>query len=151
MTLIVEPGDPKDHQIVALLQASHTLMDSLFSPEDNHYLSVDDLCAPDMDFFIAREGDVTLGCAALSDKVDYGEIKFMFVDENARSKGVADALMRQVEDQARERELPALKLETGDLLHAALRLYARHGFSKCQPFGSYTASDSSVFMEKQLN
>lgn len=150
MTLIIETGDPRDLQIVALLQASHALMDSLFSPEDNHYLSIDDLCASDIDFFIAREGDVTLGCAALSDKADYGEVKFMFVNEGARGKGVADALMRQIEDQARERDLPVLKLETGDLLHAALRLYARHGFSKCKPFGSYAASESSIFMEKRL-
>lgn len=150
MTLIVEQGNPRDAQAVALLQASHALMDSLFSPEDNHYLSIDDLCASDIDFFIAREGDITLGCAALSDKVDYGEIKFMFVSEDARGKGVANALMRQVEDQARERDLPVLKLETGDLLHAALRLYAQHGFSNCKPFGSYTASDSSIFMEKHL-
>ena len=150
MTLIIEPGDPRDPQVTALLQASHTLMENLFPPEDNHYLSIDALCTPDIHFFIAREGDITLGCAALADKPEYGELKSMFVAEAARGKGAADALMRQLEDHARTLKLPVLKLETGNLLHAAHKLYERHGFSLCQPFGDYTANDTSIFMEKRL-
>lgn len=150
MTLIVEAGNPRDTQVVELLKASHALMDHLFQMEDNHYLSVDDLCAANIYFFTAREGRVILGCGALADKGEYGEIKFMFVHEDARGKGVANALMRQIEDQARESNLSELKLETGNLLHAALKLYARHGYSQCAPFGDYTASKSSVFMEKGL-
>ncbi len=150
MTLIIEPGDPRDPQATALLQASHALMESLFPPEDNHFLSIDALCTPDIHFFIAREGDNTFGCAALADKTEYGEVKSMFVAEAARGKGAADALMRQLEDHARRLKLPALKLETGSLLHAAHKLYERHGFSLCQPFGNYTANDTSLFMEKRL-
>ncbi len=150
MTLIVEAGDPRDPQATALLQASHALMESLFAPEDNHFLSIDALCTPDIHFFIAREAGTTLGCAALADKTEYGEIKSMFVSEAARGKGAADALMRQLEDHAQTLNLPMLKLETGNLLHAAHRLYARHGFSLCLPFGDYTANESSIFMEKRL-
>ena len=148
--LIVEQGDPRAPQATALLQASHALMESLFPPEDNHYLSIDALCTPDIRFFIAREGDTVLGCAALADKGDYGEMKSMFVSEDARGKGVADALMRQLEDYARELDLPVIRLETGDLLHAAHRLYERHGYVKCGPFGDYVANKTSVFMEKRL-
>lgn len=150
MTLIIETGDPHAPQATALLQASHALMESLFPPEDNHFLSIDALCTPDIHFFIAREGDSVLGCAAVADRSEYGEIKSMFVSETARGKGVADALMRQLEDHARSLKLPALKLETGDLLHAAHKLYERYGFSRCGPFGDYTANASSIFMEKQL-
>ncbi len=91
-----------------------------------------------------------LGCAALANKGDYGEMKSMFVSEDARGKGVADALIRQLEDYARELDLPMIRLETGDLLHAAHRLYERHGFVKCGPFGDYVANKTSVFMEKRL-
>ena len=148
--LIIEQGDPRDPQATALLQASHALMERLFPPEDNHYLSIDALCTPDIRFFIAREGDAVLGCAALADKGDYGEMKSMFVSEDARGKGVADALIRQLEDYARELDLPVIRLETGDLLHAAHRLYERHGFVKCAPFGDYVVNKTSVFMEKRL-
>jgi len=148
--LIVEQGDPRAPQATALLQASHALMERLFPPEDNHYLSIDALCTPEIRFFIAREGDTVLGCAALANKGDYGEMKSMFVSEDARGKGVADALIRQLEDYARELDLPVIRLETGDLLHTAHRLYERHGFVKCAPFGDYVANKTSVFMEKRL-
>lgn len=150
MTLIIEPGDPRDPQATALLKSSHALMESLFPPEDNHFLSIDALCTPDIHFFIAREGDTILGCAALAEKSGYGEMKSMFVTKAARGKGAADALMRQLEDHARLLKLPAIMLETGDLLHAAHKLYYRHGFTTCGPFGAYSANASSLFMEKRL-
>ena len=74
----------------------------------------------------------------------------MFVDENARGKGIADAILRQIEDQARELKLPMLKLETGNVLYAAQKLYKRHGFTDCGAFGDYSAAHSSIFMEKAL-
>ena len=148
--IIVEPCDPRDPQATALLKASHALMESLFPPEDNHYLSIDALCGPEIAFFAAREGDKILGTGALKDYNDYGEIKSMFVAETARGRGVAEALLRQLEDHARNLGLPLIRLETGYLLTAAHRLYTRHGFTKCNAFGTYAANDTSLFMEKPL-
>lgn len=148
--IIVGITDPHDPQATALLQQSHALMQALFPPEDNFYLSIDDLVASDIHFYTGRIGDVILGNGALRVCDGYGEIKSMFVDEAARGKGVADAILRQIEDQARSLSLPVLKLETGNILHAAHRLYARHGFTPCEPFGDYPEIASSVFMEKRL-
>lgn len=148
--IFVEETDPHHPQATALLRQSHALMESLFPPEDNFFLDIDDLCAEHIRFYTARESDMILGTGALAIKDGYGEIKSMFVDEAARGKGVADALMRQIEDAAREAGLPMLKLETGNVLHAAHRLYARHGFVPCGVFGDYVEAKSSVFMEKVL-
>lgn len=148
--IFVEPGDPRDPQATALLQASHALMRRLFKPEENHFLSIDALCAPDVHFFVAREADALCGTAALKVMDGYGEVKSMFVADAARGRGVADALLRQVEDQARALGLPMMRLETADLLDAAIRLYARHGFDMCGPFGAYQPNRTSVFMEKSL-
>ena len=52
--IIVERTDPHDPQATALLQASHALMQSLFPPEDNAYLSIEELCGADVHFFAAR-------------------------------------------------------------------------------------------------
>ena len=148
--IIIERTDPHDPQATALLCQSHALMQSLFPPEDNFYLDIDDLCAPHIRFFTAREGDVVLGTGALAIKAGYGEVKSMFVDEAARGKGIADALLRQIEDTARAEGLDTLKLETGNVLHAAHKLYRRHGFADCGPFGDYVQANSSIFMEKTL-
>ncbi len=150
MTLIIEPGNPAAPQTIALLKASHALMQSLFPAEDNHFLSIDALTAPHIHFFIARESTTTLGCAAIVQKTGYGEIKSMFVDPDARGKGVADALLRQLIDHATKLELPAIKLETGTGLHAAHRLYARHDFTPCGVFGDYVENATSLFMERPL-
>lgn len=148
--IIVERSDPREARATALLKQSHTLMESLFPPEDNFYLDVNDLVAPHIHFFTARDGNMVCGTGALLVQEDYGEVKSMFVAKEARGKGVADALLRQIEDQARAEKLPLLKLETGKLLHAAHRLYRRHGFTDCGVFGDYAAANSSIFMEKHL-
>ena len=154
MPLIVEQTDPRDPAATALLHASHALMQSLFNPEENHFLSIEALCGDDVYFFTARDGAAMIATGALALRgaahAPYGEVKSMFTDEAARGKGAAAAILRAIEDQARALGLPALNLETGNTLHAAHRLYARHGFEVCGPFGDYAPMPTSVFMHKPL-
>ncbi|MGR3546347.1 MAG: GNAT family N-acetyltransferase, partial [Roseovarius sp.] len=117
--IIVEAADPRHPEASALLRASHALMESLFPPEDNFFLDIGALCAPDIRFFAARSGATIIGTGALALREGYGEVKSMFVAEAARGQGAADALLRQIEDEARAHALPCLRLETGNLLHAA--------------------------------
>ncbi len=148
--LVIEPADPRAPGPRALLETSHALMRSLYPPEDNFALDIDALHAPDIFFFAARQGGATLGTAALAVREGYGEIKSMFTAPEARGKGVAAALLRQLEDQARALDLPVLRLETGEELAEALRLYRRHGFTRCGIFGAYHPNPFSIFMEKHL-
>ncbi|MGR3713233.1 MAG: GNAT family N-acetyltransferase [Shimia sp.] len=147
----VMAGNPRDAQATRLLQASHALMQSLFSAEDNHFLSIDELCVPSVRFFVAKDGDTTLGCAALAEKGDYGEIKSMFVDPSARGRGLAHHLMQHLDREARRLGLETLRLETGDTLTQAHSLYRAHGFVDCGAFGEYEESPASIFMEKALD
>lgn len=148
--IIVARTDPRHPQATALLKQSHALMESLFPPEDNFYLDVDQLVDPSIHFFAARIGADICGTGALKIMDGYGEVKSMFVAETARGQGVADAILRQIEDQAREEGLPKLMLETGNVLYAAHKLYRRHGFVECGVFGDYVEAKSSIFMEKTL-
>ena len=91
-----------------------------------------------------------LGCGALAVQDGYGELKSMFTAPEARGKGVAARILDRLEEKARALGLPVIRLETGDLLHEALRLYARHGFVQRGPFGSYREDPASIFMEKTL-
>ena len=148
--IFVERTSPKHPEASALLKQSHALMEELFPPEDNFFLDIDELCVESIRFFTAREGQKIVGTGALAIKDDYGEVKSMFTDESARGKGVASAILRQIEDEARAENLKYLKLETGNLLHAAHRVYEKFGFTKCGPFGDYPDAASSIFMEKEL-
>jgi putative acetyltransferase len=148
MTAVIERGSPEEAR--ALLEASHRMMLELFDPESNHFLSLEALARPDIRFFVARLDGRVAGCGALAVRDGYGEIKSMFVDPDVRRAGIAARLMARLEAEAVALGLPWLRLETGDLLHAAHALYARCGFAPCGPFGDYEAHPQSVFMEKRL-
>jgi putative acetyltransferase len=93
---------------------------------------------------------VSVAASTQASAAPYGELKSMYVDETARGLGVAAGLLQALEITARSLNLKILKLETGDRLTAAQRLYARHGFEICGPFGAYDDISSSVFMRKHL-
>ena len=149
--LIVKEADPREEGPRILLEASHVLMQAMFPPEENYFLDIEDLCAPNITFFAARDGAMVIGTGALAAKDTYGEVKSMFTAPDARGRGVAAAILRAIEDAAREQAIPMLKLETGDPLKSAVRLYERAGFSRCDIFGDYVPNSSSVFMEKSLS
>jgi len=150
MTVRVERGDPRSPGANALLTASHAYLSELYPPEDNYFLSIDALCTPDIAFFVAMVDDRMTGCAALKSFDGYGEVKSMYVDPAARGSGTGAALLAALEAEARDQGYPLIRLETGDTLDAAHRLYARHGFTICGPFGDYVEGPHSVFMEKRL-
>lgn len=149
--LVIEQGDPRETRTRALLQASHNLMQGMFPSEDIYCLDIDALCASGIHFFVARDGDMILGTGALAERRDYGEVKSMFTAPEGRGRGVAAAILRKIEDHARELGLPVLKLETGEGLASALRLYERFGFTRCGRFGAYQPNQTSIFMEKKLD
>lgn len=148
--LSIRRASPREAGATALLKASHGLMDSLFPEDSNHYLPIDGLCMPGIHFFVAERGGRSLGCVALAERPGYGEIKSLFVDPDARGMGVADRLLEHLSAQARERGITLLRLESGDGLDSAHRLYRRHGFTECARFGEYPDSPHSIFMEKAL-
>jgi putative acetyltransferase len=146
----VRHGDPQEPDAKALLHASHALMQSLFPAEDNHYLSIEELCVPEVLFLVAETDLRICGTIALARKGGYGEVKSMFVAPDVRGQGVARLLLHSLEHEARDMGLPLLKLETGNKLDAAIALYTAQGFGLCGPFGDYKSNDTSVFMEKPL-
>ena len=146
----VTPGDPRAPDARRLLEASHAYLLSKYPPEDSFALSVDELAGPHIRFFLARRGDTAVGCGALAIKDGYGELKSMFVDPAARGSGAGAAIVARLIEEGRSLGLPLLRLETGDDLWPAHRLYARHGFAPCGPFGDYREGPHSVFMERAL-
>lgn len=150
MTVSITIEDPKCPDAEVLLRESHTLMQALFAAEDNHFLSIEELCADNIQLFIARVDGVAAASGALKVMPDYGEVKSMFTTREFRGQGLAEAILSRIEDAAREKGLTILRLETGDLLLEAHRLYNRHGFVERGPFGDYEQSDASIFLEKQL-
>ena len=151
LMITINYADPRHPEITALLVQSHELMQSLYTEEENHYLSVDALCQKDVRFFAAQIDEAYVGCAALVFKEGYCELKSMFVDPCHRGKGVAKRLMAALESEATSQRFEFIRLETGELLKEAVTLYTKFGFIPCGPFGNYSDDPASVFMEKLLS
>ncbi len=144
----VGPADPRAPGPAALLSQSHALMQAMFSAKENHFLDHAALCAPHIRFVAATDGDMTLGTGAIALRDGYAEVKSMFTAPEARGRGVADAILRHLIALAVLEGCPLLRLETGRGLDAAHRLYARHGFTPCGPFGDYEDNGASLFFER---
>ena len=65
MRLQTRIANPSSKEGIKLLTDSYALMSTLFPPEDNHALSIEDFKAPNIYFIIADKDDKPCGCGAL--------------------------------------------------------------------------------------
>jgi putative acetyltransferase len=80
----------------------------------------------------------------------YGEIKRVYVPLNHRGKGIAIAMMEELENHLVKQALNYARLETGIHQTEAIGLYESLGYYRIEPFGDYQEDPLSVFMEKKL-
>lgn len=149
----VAPDDPRREDIVALLTEHLDDMRATSPPESVHALDLPALLEPRITFVTAREQRVLLGCGALKElSPDHGEIKSMRTTTAARGRGVAAAVLTWLLAEARARRMGRVSLETGtqEYFAAAHRLYLRHGFVDCPPFGDYRLDPNSRFLTIDL-
>ena len=145
--------DPRRDEIANLLRAHLEDMAEHSPPESIHALDIAELCAPEITFWTAREGDGLLGCGALLELNRlHGEIKSMRTAAAHLRKGVAARMVRHILAEAKERAYTRLYLETGSMaaFEPARELYTRFGFTECGPFASYVLDSNSVFMTRDV-
>ncbi|KDP90263.1 MULTISPECIES: GNAT family N-acetyltransferase [Clavibacter] len=101
-------------------------------------------------FLVARDPDGrAVGCGGIrllgdrGDGIPWAELKRMYVVPAARGTGVATALLRALEETARELGVVDLVLETGPEQPDAMRFYAREGWTEIPRFGAYADSEGS--------
>lgn len=133
-----------------LIDASQKHMERVYPPEEIFSMTPEELASRNIQFLVARLDDRPVGCVALVDQVSYGEIKRLFVDGTARGRGIAGALLAELEDMARDIGLTVLRLETGPELRSAVTVYRKMGYQVTNSFGDYADLPCSLFMEKRL-
>lgn len=153
MGIEILPDDLRGADVAALLQEHLDDMHRHSPPESVHALDLDKLRRPQISFWVARDGDALLGCGALKQlDARHGEIKSMRTANAHRGRGVGAAMLEHILGEARRRGYTRLSLETGTpaAFDPARRLYARHGFVECGPFGDYVPDPYSTFMTLEL-
>ncbi|HEY3632700.1 MAG TPA: GNAT family N-acetyltransferase [Jatrophihabitantaceae bacterium] len=149
----IERDHPSRPDVARLLAEHLTDMHATSPPESVHALDHTELVDPAITFWSVRDETTLLGCGALRElSAAEGEIKSMRTADVARGRGVASSLLMHLVDQAGQRGYRRLFLETGTQPYfaPARRLYERHGFAECPPFGDYRFDPNSVFMTLDL-
>ncbi|MFP5392402.1 MAG: GNAT family N-acetyltransferase [Gammaproteobacteria bacterium] len=101
-------------------------------------------------FVVARAPDgALLGCGALrplDGKV--AELKRMFARPGTR--GVGEALLTHLEEEARRLAYGALWLETRRVNTRAVAFYLKHGYREIAPFGRYIGRPEAICLGKAI-
>ena len=149
--MLVTLESPDQPEVIALIAALDAYQDTLYPPEARYALDLAALKQPNVAFAVARDaGHQAVGCAAVVVDGTQGELKRMYLRPAARGQGLAQQLLRVLEAAAASKGCRQLCLETGPYQAEALAFYARQGFVRRGPFGSYPDHPLSVFMVKAL-
>ena len=148
---IITPERPDTADAILLITELEAQLDPLYPRESRHGLSVEQLLAQDVAFFLLRANGQPVGCGGVKlFGTDYGEVKRMYVRPRFRGSGFARMMLIHLADHARAQGIGLLRLETGIHQHAAIGLYEQMGFRRIAPFGDYTDDPLSVYFEKRF-
>lgn len=150
MTWTIDEVAYDDDQARSLRRAQRRELDARYGCDDHEPgipPSADDISV----FLLARRLDGTaIACGGLRHvknsvaTADAIEIKRMYVVPSARGSGIATAVLRALEDQARRLGSTRIVLETGTRQPDAIRFYEREGYKSIPLYGAYIGSDESV-------
>jgi putative acetyltransferase len=149
VTRVTEPTQ----EVVDLIARHFEAMRSQTPEESCHVLGVEDLFASGAQVFAVQDVEGIWGMGAIKPiDATHAELKSMHTKAEARGRGVGTALIEHLLSQARDLGVQRVSLETGSESHfaPARRLYERHGFTYCRPFGDYIEDPLSVFMTRSL-
>ncbi len=142
---IISPSEPEVQDLIIKL---NTFNLSLYSPEDCHLESPEQLTKNKAAMVGAYLGGRLTGMGALKQMDGYAEVKRMFVDSEQRGKGIAEKILQALEEIAAKNGNSIVRLETGSKHTAAIKFYTRMGYYRITQFGDYPINHVSVLMEK---
>jgi putative acetyltransferase len=100
---------------------------------------------------VAYSGGRAISCGGIK---EFGpgamEVKRMYTLPEYRGKGVAAAVLNELEKWAAELACTRCVLETGMKQPEAIRLYEKSGYSVIPNYGQYTGLENSVCFEKKF-
>lgn len=151
--MTISRADFADPRLAAFLQEHLDDMEPTAPPESRHALDLDGLRQEHVRMWVATDDDGIVGTAALAGLDDtHEELKSMRTAPRARGTGVATRMLAHVLDDARDRGVRRVSLETGSMpfFEPARAFYAKAGFAPCPPFGDYVDDPNSTFMTLDL-
>ena len=143
----INSGDTDFIDLVKLLDADLAIRDGKDHSFFAQYNKLDSI----KHVVVAYFDDVPAGCGAIKRYDDETmEVKRMFVMPEFRGKGVARAVLSELEKWARELGYKHCILETGKRQPEAINLYKSSGYLIIPNYGQYEKVDYSVCFKKRI-
>lgn len=100
---------------------------------------------------VAYDNSRPVGCGAIKEfSPETMEVKRMYVLPEERKKGIAAAILSELEKRARELSYQKCVLETGKRQPEAIALYTRQGYKRIENYGPYAGVENSVCFAKSI-
>lgn len=144
--LVRTTSDNEDFEnLVVLLNAYLSILDG----EDHAFYAQFNKSSLLKNALVCYENGTPLGIGAYKEyDSETAEIKRMFTLPEHRGKGIAKAILTELELWAKEENYKVSILETGFLQKAAIRLYQKLGYEITENFGQYIGVYNSICMKK---
>ena len=122
-----------------------------YGSRDVSELSVAEFTPPQGIFMIGWAADQPVSCGGVRLVTpDVGELKRMYVVPTARRRGIARAMLANLESQALMLGATRLRLETGLHQPEALSLYTSAGYVATESFGPYAGHPLARHLARSL-
>jgi putative acetyltransferase len=151
---VVRRGDPSASPVRRLIRQLWEELDALYPEMNGPPFSPGDIAGEGTAFVVALWEGEPVGCGAFHPVADLesnaAEIRRMYVEPRRRRRGIARAILAELERLAREFGYATVRLETGLRQPDAMRLYETSGYSRIEAFGRHRDDPLSVCFEKAL-
>ncbi len=142
--------DPGSSDAAALMDELSEFLESVTGRSGRASFDPEGVRVPRAAFVVARDNNgVAIGCGAFRPMDETtAEVKRMYARN--RGNGVGGAMLKYLEEKAREYGYSALWLETGVENKKAVAFYESSGYKRIPNFGIYAGRNNSVCFEKRL-
>jgi GNAT superfamily N-acetyltransferase len=140
--------DPDALALIELVQGEYLVR---YGGRDKAPIDVAEFLPPEGLFLVARLDGAPAGCGGWRDLGDgRAEIKRMYTATDYRNRGVARALLAELERTATAAGIGELVLETGTVQPEAIALYESSGYRPIEGFGYYAGRPLSRSYGKRV-
>jgi len=144
----VRPDEPDALTLIELVQGEYVLR---YGGRDEAPIDVAEFLPPEGLFLLARLDGAAAGCGGWRNLGDgRAEIKRMFTAAEHRNRGVARAVLAELEHTAAAAGIEELVLETGTVQPEAIALYESSGYQPVDGFGYYAGRPLSRSFGKRV-
>jgi GNAT superfamily N-acetyltransferase len=144
---VVAYDDPVAAELVEEVQQEYVVR---YGGRDGTPVDPTEFAPPEGLFLVGFLADAGVACGGWRSHGSDAELKRMYVRHSARGRGVARAMLAELERTALAAGHQRMILETGQRQPEAIALYRSAGYTDVTAFGYYADTPLSIHLGKQL-